>query len=46
MHWAARHNSICVATVLLFHGADKDPPNNDGSTPLHFAACNKNPDFV
>jgi ankyrin repeat protein len=46
LHWAAWHDRMDAATLLIEHGADADASNRYGVTPLSLACQNGNPKLV
>ncbi len=46
LHEAISYNNYPTAKKLIQFGVDVDKSNNDGSTPLHFAAESQNVDLV
>lgn len=47
LHWAARNGHIAICAWLINEqGADVDAGTDDGSTPLHLAIWNHQPDMV
>ena len=46
MHWAAMINSSSVVNRLMRYGATVDIADNEGCTPLWYAACNVQLDCI
>lgn len=46
LHQAAEHGAAESVAALLSHGAEADSPDDDGHTPLWYAACSVDEDCV
>ncbi|EPH45169.1 ankyrin repeat domain-containing protein [Streptomyces aurantiacus] len=46
LHRAAEHAAVGAVAALLAHGAEADPHDDEGHSPLWYAACNGDEDSV